>query len=83
MPNPVLPAVVEILSELFAVPPESLTFDSSMETVEKWDSLQHLNVVFDVEQKFGLEFSPEEVLELNSVRKIVEIVERKVASKTG
>ena len=83
MTESVLPAVVEILSGLFSVPPVSLSLDSSMQTVEKWDSLQHLNVVFDVEQKFGLEFSPEEVLELNSVRKIVEIVERKVASKTG
>lgn len=80
MSSVVYPAVVEIMSGLFSVPADSLSLDSSMETVEQWDSLQHFNVVLDIEQRFGIELAPEEVLELHSVRKIVELVEQKLAS---
>jgi len=80
MSNAVFLSVVEIMSGLFSVPPESLSLESSMETVDQWDSLQHFNVILDIEQRFGIELSPEEVLELNSVGKIVEVVEKKLST---
>jgi acyl carrier protein len=79
MTSAVFPTVVEIMSGLFSVPAESLNIDSSMETIEQWDSLQHINVILDVEQHFGITMSPEEVMQLHSVQAIVDIVESKLA----
>jgi acyl carrier protein len=80
MSEVILAGVIDIMAGLFALSPETLTLDSSMETVGQWDSLQHINVIVDVEQRFGIVLSPEEVVQLHSVRSIVEIVHAKLAS---
>jgi acyl carrier protein len=79
MNSSVLPAVLNIMAQLFSLPPGSLTAESSMETVEQWDSLQHINVIVDVEQHFGITMSPEEVMQLHSVQAIVDMVESRLA----
>ena len=78
MSDNVFEAVVEIMSMLFGVDRDSLTLDSSMDTIEQWDSLQHINVIVDVEQRFGIFLSPDEVMELNNVRSIVDLVRIKL-----
>ena len=78
--NPsILPVVLEIMTQLFALPPGTLTAQSSMESVEQWDSLQHINVIVDIEQHFNITLSPDEVMQLHSVQAIVDMV----ASKLG
>jgi acyl carrier protein len=47
--------------------------------VEEWDSLNHLNLVVELESAFGLNLSMKEIEELNSVKKIVEIINARVA----
>jgi len=79
MNSSVLPAVLNIMAQLFSMPAGSLTAESSMETVEQWDSLQHINVIVDVEQHFNITMAPEEVMQLHSVQAIVDIVESKLA----
>jgi acyl carrier protein len=82
MSEVILAGVIDIMAGLFGLSPESLTLDSSMETVGQWDSLQHINVIVDVEQRFGIVLSPEEVVQLHSVRAIVDIVQAKLASQS-
>lgn len=41
--------------------------DAAMGTLAEWDSIAHLNIVMSVEQAFGVKFSAEETLELNSI----------------
>lgn len=77
--NPsILPAVLNIMSQLFTLPAGSLTAESSMENVERWDSLQHINVIVDIEQHFNITLTPEEVMQLHSVQAIVDMVESKL-----
>ena len=78
--NPsILPVVLEIMTQLFALPPGTLTAQSSMESVEQWDSLQHINVIVDIEQHFNITMAPDEVMQLHSVQAIVDMVESKLA----
>jgi acyl carrier protein len=67
-------------SDLFATPAERLTPDSSPETIESWDSIQHLNLVLALEEKFGLQLSPEEIEQMNSIGQITKMVETKLQS---
>ncbi len=67
-------SVVELVADLFGVPAAELTPDSSPETIEGWDSIEHLNLVLALEQRFGLFFSPEEIATLGSVGAIVDAV---------
>jgi acyl carrier protein len=77
--NPsVLNRVWRILADIFQVPVEQITPMSSPETLEHWDSLNHLNVVLALEQAFGIQLMPEEIDQLLSVEQIVTLVAEKV-----
>jgi acyl carrier protein len=51
-----------------------VTPDSSAETVESWDSVQHLNLILAIEQEYGFEFSPEEMESAKTVGQIAGLV---------
>jgi len=70
--------VQRILADLLSLPQEEISVDSSPETVETWDSLQHLNFVLAVEQEFGVHFRPEEIEQLTSVKIMVEMLDTKL-----
>lgn len=74
--------VIQIFYDLFSAAPGSLTLDSSPDTVEGWDSLQHLNLVLSLEQEFGISFKEEQIVELLSVGLIVETVAESLAAQS-
>ena len=69
--------VLRTLSQVMDVPMERLNEDSSPDTVENWDSLKHMNLILALEEKFAVAFSDDEVIEMLSIRRIVEILEKK------
>ena len=70
----------KIVAEVFGVPPEQVTPQSSHETVEGWDSLNILNILMAVESEFGISVSPEEAASFVSVARIVDVVNSKGVS---
>ncbi len=64
--------------DLFATSADKLSSSSSPETVEAWDSVQHLNLVLAVEEKFHLQLSPEEIEQMKTIGDVVKIVEGKL-----
>ena len=61
----------KIISKIMDVPVEDITEDSSPDTVEKWDSLRHMNLILVIEEEFEFQFSDDEVVELLSVELIL------------
>ena len=57
----------QILSSTLNVPEEQIKEESSVENVEGWDSLAHLNIILSLEQSFGISISPEEAIEMTSL----------------
>ena len=53
----VLQRVQRIAADVFSVPIAQISAESSADTIETWDSLQHLNFVLAVEQEFGVQFT--------------------------
>jgi acyl carrier protein len=51
---------------------------SSPETMPEWDSLKQINLVFALEDVFGVQFSEKQILEMKSVERIVRAVEEVV-----
>ena len=66
-----------IASDVFAVPADKITAESSPQSIESWDSMQHLNLVLAIEERFGLQFEPEEIEEMKNVGAAAELVEKK------
>jgi acyl carrier protein len=48
----------------------SLSDESSPDTIATWDSLNHLNIILAMEQEFGIEFSPDDVMNMVNVGRI-------------
>jgi acyl carrier protein len=74
----ILDQVRGIASDLFAVPADRITSQSSPETVEAWDSTQHLNFVLALEEKFSIQLSPEDMEQMQNIGEAAKLVENKL-----
>lgn len=68
----------EIASIVFEVDIDSLTEDSSADTIDRWDSLSHMNFVTALEEEFEIRFSETELSELLNLKLVRLIIEDKV-----
>ena len=59
--------IEKILFDLFGVQPEACSDTLSSKDVEGWNSINHLTLVMSLEEEFGVQFSPEEIVELDNV----------------
>ena len=69
-----------VASDVFRVPADRLSADSSPESVENWDSMQHLNLVLAVEEKFGIQLDPEEIEQMKNIGAVAALVDKKLQS---
>ena len=67
-----------IAADVFAVDAKTLDGASSPEQVEAWDSVQHLNLVLELEMTFGVKFTTKEQSEMLSIGGVATTVERKL-----
>lgn len=72
-----------IASDLFAIPPDRITAESAPESIESWDSTQHLNFVLALEEKFEFQLSPEEMERMRNIGEIVKLVENKLQTTSS
>jgi len=70
-------------SDLFDVAPEGITAESSPETLEKWDSVQHLSLILALEEKFHCQLTPEEIERMHNIGEVVRVLEEKLQSPCG
>lgn len=52
----------------------NVDMDTEKDTILEWDSLNHLNLVVELENVFDLGLSMEEIEQLHSVKGIVELI---------
>ena len=77
MSEQILERVRGIASDVLQVAPGSLNAESSPQTVEGWDSVQHLNLVLALEEQFGTQFEPDEMDEMKSIGAIALLLAKK------
>jgi acyl carrier protein len=63
--------VMAVIAKTQRIPPESLSLDSSFEEL-KIDSLDGINIIFAIENEFGVNIPDEGVQNLKTVRQVVE-----------
>jgi len=60
----------KVFHDLFGIAPGDCNDTTSMEAVKGWDSVNHLTLVYALEEAFNVQFSPEDISELTSVGRI-------------
>lgn len=79
-PNDLGAQVIRVISKTQRIPVESISLDSSFEEL-KIDSLDGINLVFAIENEFGISIPDEGVQNLRSVRQTVEGVRKLLEEK--
>lgn len=62
--------IINIMSDIFDIKRNSINNSSSINNIEKWDSLSHLNMIISLEEEFNIEFSAEETVEMITFKNI-------------
>ena len=68
--------VQSVASDIFGIPVDRITPESSPETIGNWDSMQHLNLVLAIEEKFGVQLDPEDIEQMKNIGAVAALVEK-------
>ena len=52
--------------------------EMTSEDVEDWDSLSHINLINDIEAKFNISFTTEEIIAAKNVGEVIAQIQKKV-----
>jgi acyl carrier protein len=66
----------KIMSGVFRVPEYMISDEANMIDLPGWDSLSHMNLIIEIEHQFEIQLSGDDIAEMQSIPKIVEILNR-------
>ena len=69
-------ALEEVVAKVFRIPAASVTDDLEFNGIPEWDSLNHFNLMLELEQVYGAAIGEDEMVELTTVRAIREFLVR-------
>ena len=67
-------ALDEVFEEVFDDDSIHVTPETTANDIEDWDSLEHINLVVAVENRFGIKFKMNEVTSMKNVGEMVDII---------
>lgn len=67
----------QIMSNVFEIEEDEITDGSSINNIEKWDSLKHINLIIAIEEHFGISITEDEMIEMTSFVDIKRILRDK------
>ena len=74
--------VKEIFKNVLAeLKEKEVALDKKMDEFESWDSLSHMELVSNSEEKFGVTLEMDEIVELDTPQKFVDLILEKTHQK--
>lgn len=70
-----------IFRDVLRQPDLILTRESNAATVKRWDSLAHVDLLWNIEHEFKVRFALGETQDLKNVGHLLDLLERKIAAK--
>ena len=67
-------ALDEVFEEVFDDDSIHVTPETTANDIEDWDSLEHINLVVAIENRFGIKFNMNEVTSMKNVGEMVDII---------
>nr|NQU89370.1 acyl carrier protein [Bacteroidota bacterium] len=71
--------IKEVISAVFNVPVNIIDDRASPDTIESWDSLNHMNLVAALEEEFDVRLSDQEILEMQNFMLIISILKEHIS----
>lgn len=64
----------EVFQDVFDDESIHVTPETTADDIEDWDSLEHINLVVAVENKFGIKFKMSEVVSFHNVGEMADVI---------
>jgi acyl carrier protein len=65
----------QVLADVFGIETNAVDENTSVDTVEEWDSLKHLNLVLALESEYDISLTEEQTVEILSYPLIKAVLE--------
>ncbi len=69
------PTLKNILSEVFSQ--NNICLDDSIDTIEEWDSMLHMELIIALEESYSIRIEPEDIVTLTGVKSIQDYLNNK------
>jgi len=56
----------DVMATVLGIVADSINEDTSMDTVEAWDSIKHMNLVLAIEEEFGISIPDEDAANITT-----------------
>ena len=73
----ILEEVKEIIARYVKIEPEKITLESNLNEDLDADSIDIADVVMDIEEKYGFEFSDEDAENIVAIKDLVKVIEER------
>jgi acyl carrier protein len=71
--------LVEVFHNVFDDDSIVLTNQTTAADIPQWDSVAHINLMFGIEQAFGIQFAGNELAEFRNIGELKDYLERRCA----
>ena len=68
----------EIFREIFDEDELVFSRDTTAEDIEDWDSLTHMQLIVEIEKKYGIKFTTAEIKKAANVGEFIDIIKEKL-----
>jgi acyl carrier protein len=68
----------QVFARVFDVPPESLVDHSGPQTILRWNSAGHLELILEIESEFNIQLTDEEVVSMVNFQAARDVVAKHV-----
>jgi acyl carrier protein len=69
----------KILCEVFRLKEDKLNDTLTMEDIEKWDSLTHMDLITSLEEGLEIQLTMDDIMSMKDIKTIKNIVQEKLA----
>jgi citrate synthase len=65
--------IQQIMAEVLSVPVDAITRELKFNDIREWDSLNHVNLMLALEERYGIEITEDSIIKCTSVEGICEL----------
>ena len=76
-PNDVLEKVQEIFRDVLDNDEIELSFETTADDIEEWDSLSHIQLIVAIEKEFKIKFTSKEIMSWDNVGEMLDCILQK------
>ena len=68
--------IKKIMTKVFEIESSQVNDEISQKNTGQWDSLNHLNLIVEIEEEFEVSFSPEQIGSMTSLKIILDEIKK-------